>query len=66
MSVYCSKPSFDGTDNWQPTGPSELTYLDVAGPEEMKLQTIKNLTPSAFWDGLGLLENGNIVVKDEL
>nr|WCC58152.1 carboxylesterase [Pharsalia antennata] len=61
------KPSFDGTDNWQPTGHSELTYLNVTGPEDMKLQKVQNLTPSEFWRNLGLLENENLVPpKEEL
>nr|WCC58159.1 carboxylesterase [Pharsalia antennata] len=58
-------PSFDGTDTWQPTGSEELTYLIVNGPDNMKLQRSKNLTPIDFWSKLGLLENENLI-KDEL
>lgn len=61
------KPSFDGTDKWQPTGYTELTYLNITGPGDMKLQKVKNLTPSEFWSKLGLLENENLVfVREEL
>ncbi|XP_018562621.1 venom carboxylesterase-6-like [Anoplophora glabripennis] len=59
-------PSFDGTDTWQPIGSEELTYLVVNGPEDIKLQRSESLAPTDFWSKLGLLENENLVVKDEL
>ncbi|XP_018566160.1 venom carboxylesterase-6-like [Anoplophora glabripennis] len=59
-------PSFDGTDTWQPTGSEELTYLFINGPEYMKLQMSKSVSPIDFWTKLGLLEYENLVVKDEL
>nr|WCC58182.1 carboxylesterase [Pharsalia antennata] len=64
--VTSGKPSFDGTDIWQPTGPAELTYLVVTGPNNLKLEKTENLTPIDFWSKLGLLENEHTVVKDEL
>ncbi|XP_023311608.1 venom carboxylesterase-6-like [Anoplophora glabripennis] len=54
-------PSFDGTNKWQPTGPEELTFLNVTGPEKMKLQKTKSLIRSDFWSKLGLLENQNAI-----
>ncbi|XP_018572851.1 venom carboxylesterase-6 [Anoplophora glabripennis] len=60
------KPSFDDTDTWQPTGSEELTYLTVTGPDDIKLERTKGLTPIDFWSKLGLLENEHITVKDEL
>ncbi|KAJ8937485.1 hypothetical protein NQ314_011875 [Rhamnusium bicolor] len=60
------KPSFERTDDWLPTEDSELIYLNVTGPEDIKLQRTEHLTPSEFWRTLGLLEDENLLAKDEL
>ncbi|XP_018562806.1 venom carboxylesterase-6 isoform X2 [Anoplophora glabripennis] len=59
-------PSFDGTDTWKATGPKELTYLLINGPDDMKLQRSERVTPIDFWSKLGLLEYDNFAVRDEL
>ncbi|RZB39767.1 venom carboxylesterase-6-like [Asbolus verrucosus] len=60
-------PTIKGV-NWEPTKYEELTYLNIDGfePEYIKLRTVKELSPRAFWRSLGLQENENLMlIKDE-
>ncbi|KAJ8933691.1 hypothetical protein NQ318_008410 [Aromia moschata] len=49
-------PSFSGTNVWLPTKHSQLTYLNITDANDITLQTVDSLTPTAFWRSIGLLE----------
>ncbi|RZC38389.1 COesterase and/or Abhydrolase 3 domain containing protein, partial [Asbolus verrucosus] len=66
--ILCRKPTIKGV-KWEPTQHDELTYLNIDGfaPENIKLETVKELTPRAFWRSLGFQESENLIlIKDEL
>ncbi|CAG9821591.1 unnamed protein product [Phaedon cochleariae] len=51
-------PSFNSNVTWCPTSSSnQLTYLNITGPNDMKIQNITSLSKIDFWRGLNLAEN---------
>ncbi|CAH1119672.1 unnamed protein product [Phaedon cochleariae] len=50
-------PSFDGCNTWKNVDKGiDLTYLHIAGPNDMKVRSIKSLGNADFWRQFGLGE----------
>jgi hypothetical protein len=68
ISKIFSIPTIEGV-KWNPTAYDKLTYLNISGfrREEIKLETVDELTPRGFWNSLKFAENENLIsLKDEL
>ncbi|XP_019875144.2 venom carboxylesterase-6-like isoform X2 [Aethina tumida] len=64
--VKTGKPEFPGVQ-WDPVRSSDITYVNIKGPTDIKLETQDELSPREFWSSLDILENEKVVlVKDEL
>ncbi|XP_049820690.1 venom carboxylesterase-6-like isoform X3 [Aethina tumida] len=64
--VKTGKPEFPGVQ-WDPVRSTDITYVNIKGPTDIKLETQDELSPREFWSSLNILENEKIVlVKDEL
>lgn len=50
--------------NWTPIG-EEFVYLNITGPDDIKMETKTNFSADDFWHGLGLLENANLFPENE-
>nr|WEM02081.1 venom carboxylesterase [Phaedon brassicae] len=50
-------PVFDANVSWRPTSGDELMYLNITGPDNVKMEKTKSLSHAEFWRKLGLAEN---------
>ncbi|XP_044261974.1 venom carboxylesterase-6-like [Tribolium madens] len=66
--VKNGKPKIFDID-WPPVKAPDISFVKIDGfaPEDVKVETLKELGPRDFWKSLGFLENQNLVLlKDEL
>lgn len=56
--IFPRKPSVPNID-WKPIG-EQFYFLNISGPNDIKLDVKNDFSAENFWKTLGLLENANL------